>query len=96
MNHAREQVEFIASSLKVETKKMDSDKASDFKNALLALANIQLEYHAQSRLAWENLVPSLQVSDIEIQDSQLRAQRRVSCRKPGEKNQGVGQIIGLL
>jgi hypothetical protein len=47
MNHAREQVQFIASSLKVETKRMDTGKAADMKNALLSLANIELEYHSQ-------------------------------------------------
>ncbi|TMW62975.1 hypothetical protein Poli38472_005593 [Pythium oligandrum] len=96
MNHAREQVQFIASSLKVESKRMDTGRASDMKDALLALANIELEYHTQARMAWENLLPSLQVSDIDIQDSELKARKRVSYRRPGEKNEGVGQIIGLL
>lgn len=96
MNHAREQVHFIASSLKVESKRMDSGKAADMKNALLSLARIQLEYHTQARQAWENLIPVLGASEVDVHESQLRAQRRVSCRRPGEKDQGVGQIIGLL
>lgn len=47
MNHAKEQVQFIASSLKVESKRMDTGKTSDLKNALLALANLELDYHVQ-------------------------------------------------
>lgn len=47
MNHAKEQVQFIASSLKVESKRMDTGKTADLKNALLALANLELDYHIQ-------------------------------------------------
>ncbi|GLD95247.1 hypothetical protein PINS_up003891 [Pythium insidiosum] len=96
MNLAKEQVQFIASSLKVESRRMDTGRAADLKGSLLALASIELEYHVQSRMAWENLIPALNLPDIDVQDSQLKAQRRVSCRRPGEKNEGVGQIIGLL
>jgi hypothetical protein len=49
MNHAREQVHFIASSLKVESRRMDTGRATDLKNALLSLSEIELEYHTQVR-----------------------------------------------
>ncbi|KAI9919395.1 hypothetical protein PsorP6_017337 [Peronosclerospora sorghi] len=48
MNHAKEQVQFIANSLKVETKRMDSGKTANLKTALLSLATLDLEYHLQS------------------------------------------------
>lgn len=47
MNHAKEQVQFIASSLKFETKRMDTGKTADLKSALLSLANLELDYHVQ-------------------------------------------------
>ena len=49
MNQAKEQVQFIANSLKVETKRMDTGKAANLKTALLALANSELDYHVQVR-----------------------------------------------
>jgi hypothetical protein len=96
MKSAREQVNFIASSLKVESKRMDSGKTEDFKSALLALANTELEYYMYSRLAWESIVPALEVSDEEVNESQQNARRSVKFRKPGEPTSSVGQIIGLL
>lgn len=47
MNHAKEQVQFIAQSLKVETRRMDTGRTADFKDALMALANLEQEYHVQ-------------------------------------------------
>lgn len=52
MNHAKEQVQFIAQSLKVETRRMDTGRTADFKDALLALANLEQEYHVQ--VMWQN------------------------------------------
>lgn len=50
MNHAKEQVQFIAQSLKVETRRMDTGRTADFKGALMSLANIELEYQVQVTL----------------------------------------------
>ncbi|RLN86998.1 hypothetical protein BBJ28_00004843 [Nothophytophthora sp. Chile5] len=50
MNQAKEQVQFIANSLKVESKRMDSGKTANFKTALLSLANLELDYQVQVRL----------------------------------------------
>ncbi|RMX65999.1 hypothetical protein DD238_002830 [Peronospora effusa] len=94
MNQAKEQVQFIANSLKVETKRMDTGKTANLKTALLALANSELDYHVQSRAAWEGLRSFLELSEVEVADSQQRAQAPITYRKPGEKN--LGQIIGLL
>lgn len=47
MNQAKEQVQFIANSLKVETKRMDTGKTANLKTALLSLANLELDYHVQ-------------------------------------------------
>ncbi|KAG2780883.1 hypothetical protein PC129_g8396 [Phytophthora cactorum] len=94
MNHAKEQVQFIANSLKVETKRMDTGKTANFKTALLSLANLELDYHVQSRAAWEGLRSFLEMSDDEVAESRHRAQAPITCRKPGEKD--LGQIIGLL
>ncbi|TYZ57211.1 hypothetical protein PybrP1_011161 [[Pythium] brassicae (nom. inval.)] len=94
MNSAKEQVQFIASSLKVESKRMDTGKTSDLKNALLALANLELNYHVQSRSAWESVLPALRVTDEEIAESRQKAQQSAPFRKPGEKSSG--QVIGLL
>ncbi|RLN56120.1 hypothetical protein BBJ28_00002422 [Nothophytophthora sp. Chile5] len=47
MNQAKEQVQFIANSLKVESKRMDSGKTANFKTALLSLANLELDYQVQ-------------------------------------------------
>jgi hypothetical protein len=49
MNQAKEQVQFIANSLKVETKRMDTGKTANLKTALLSLANLELDYHVQVR-----------------------------------------------
>ncbi|KUF91477.1 Epidermal growth factor receptor substrate 15 [Phytophthora nicotianae] len=94
MNHAKEQVQFIANSLKVETKRMDTGKTANLKTALLSLANLELDYHVQSRAAWEGLRSFLELSDEEIAESRQRAQAPMTYRKPGEKD--LGQIIGLL
>ncbi|KAI9923105.1 hypothetical protein PsorP6_000120 [Peronosclerospora sorghi] len=47
MSQAKEQVQFIANSLKVETKRMDSGKTANLKTALLSLDTLELEYHVQ-------------------------------------------------
>jgi len=49
MNLAKEQVEFIASSLKVEAKRLYLGKTEELKNALLSLAKLQIEYHEMVR-----------------------------------------------
>lgn len=59
MNHAKEQVQFIAQSLKVETKRMDTGRTADLKTALLSLANLEAEYHVQvggTRSCWRVLM----------------------------------------
>ncbi|KAI9913558.1 hypothetical protein PsorP6_005301 [Peronosclerospora sorghi] len=94
MNQAKEQVQFIANSLKVETKRMDSGKTANLKTALLSLATLELEYHVQSRAAWEGLRSFLELSDAEVAQSQKRAQAPITYRQPGEKD--FGQIVGLL
>ncbi|TDH66809.1 hypothetical protein CCR75_000079 [Bremia lactucae] len=94
MNQAKEQVQFIANSLKVESRRMDTGKAAKFKTALLSLANLELEYHVQSRAAWEGLRSFLALSDEEVAESRHRAQVPITCRRPGEKD--MGQIMGLL
>ncbi|RLN46590.1 hypothetical protein BBJ29_005687 [Phytophthora kernoviae] len=94
MNQAQEQVQFIANSLKVETKRMDTGKTANLKTALLSLANLELDYHVQSRAAWEGLRSFLELSDEEVAASEESARTPVTYRKPGEKD--LGQIIGLL
>ncbi|KAG7393208.1 hypothetical protein PHYPSEUDO_011213 [Phytophthora pseudosyringae] len=94
MNHAKEQVQFIANSLKVETKRMDTGKAANLKTALLSLANLELDYHVQSRAAWEGLRSFLELGDEEVAESRQRAQAPITYRKPGETD--LGQITGLL
>ncbi|DAZ98032.1 TPA: hypothetical protein N0F65_004522 [Lagenidium giganteum] len=94
MNHARDQVAFIASSLKLESRRMDTGKTAELRTALLSLANLQLEYQAQSRTAWESLLPQLGVQPDEVYESHRRIRERVGFRKPGEKD--GSQIIGLL
>ncbi|KAG7400801.1 hypothetical protein PHYBOEH_004315 [Phytophthora boehmeriae] len=94
MNQAQEQVQFIANSLKVETRRMDTGKTANLKTALLSLANLELDYHVQSRAAWEALRSFLELSDEEIAASEENARSPITYRKPGEKD--LGQIIGLL
>ena len=47
MNEAKEQVQFIANSLKVESKRMGTGRTANLKTALLSLANLELDYHVQ-------------------------------------------------
>ncbi|CEG41241.1 sorting nexin 1 [Plasmopara halstedii] len=94
MNVAKEQVQFIATSLKVETKRMDTGKTAKLKTALLSMANLELDYHVQSRAAWEGLQSYLELSDEELAESRRRAQSPITCRKPGVN--ALDQMIGLL
>jgi hypothetical protein len=47
MNAAKNQVDFIASSLKEEAKRLYVGKTEELKQSFLALAHIQQNYHAQ-------------------------------------------------
>ena len=47
MNEAKEQVQFIANSLKVESKRMGTGRTANLKTALLSLANLEHDYHVQ-------------------------------------------------
>lgn len=63
-------------------------------NGFLKASCVWHFYGWQSRSAWENLIPALHVTEEEVAESRLKAQRSAPYRKPGEKN--IGQIIGLL
>uniref|UniRef100_A0AAV1TL12 PX domain-containing protein n=1 Tax=Peronospora matthiolae TaxID=2874970 RepID=A0AAV1TL12_9STRA len=94
MNEAKEQVQFIANSLKVESKRMGTGRTANLKTALLSLANLEHDYHVQSKAAWKGLRSFLELSEVEVAASQQRARAPITYRRPGEKD--VGQIIGLL
>lgn len=63
-------------------------------NGFLTCPLLEIFLREQSRSAWETLIPALHVTEEEITESRLKAQRNAPYRKPGEKN--IGQIIGLL
>ncbi|CAK4650214.1 unnamed protein product [Aphanomyces euteiches] len=69
MNLAKEQVDFIASSLKVEAKRLYLGKTEELKQSLLALASTNNDYHAASRQAWEALIPLINVTEQDRQAS---------------------------
>ncbi|ETW05604.1 hypothetical protein H310_03342 [Aphanomyces invadans] len=85
MNLAKEQVDFIATSLKVEAKRLYLGKTEELKQSLLALATTNSEYHARAREAWNGLVALMDVTSEEIDHSLDRVRRPVSYRKPGDK-----------
>ncbi|CAK4111312.1 unnamed protein product [Aphanomyces euteiches] len=93
MNLAKEQVDFIASSLKVEAKRLYLGKTEELKQSLLALASTNNDYHAASRQAWEALIPLINVTEQDHQASLERVKRPVEFRKPGVKPDALASIL---
>ncbi|EQC34662.1 hypothetical protein SDRG_07982 [Saprolegnia diclina VS20] len=83
MNTAKEQVDFIASSLKVETQRLDLGKAAELKQSLLALATTHIAYHAKARESWAALLPDIGVSERDVAASVERTSRSVVFARPG-------------
>ncbi|KAF0685842.1 Aste57867_22317 [Aphanomyces stellatus] len=93
MNVAREQVDFIATSLKMEAKRLTLGKTEDLKQSLLALATTNKAYHAASRQSWEALVPLLGASSQDVDESLDRVRAPVEFRKPGVKPDTLTSIL---
>ncbi|OQS01473.1 hypothetical protein ACHHYP_00764 [Achlya hypogyna] len=83
MNSAKEQVDFIASSLKVETQRLYLGKAAELKQSLLALASTHAEYHATARASWAALLPEVGATASEVAASVERTARPVPFARPG-------------
>ncbi|KDO34183.1 hypothetical protein SPRG_19029 [Saprolegnia parasitica CBS 223.65] len=83
MNTAKEQVDFIASSLKVETQRLYLGKAAELKQSLLALARTHIAYHAKARESWAGLLPDIGVSERDVAASIERTSRPVVFARPG-------------
>ncbi|KAF0702868.1 hypothetical protein AaE_015665, partial [Aphanomyces astaci] len=84
MNLAKEQVDFIATSLKVEAKRLYLGKTEELKQSLMALATTNSEYHTTAREAWQGLLPLMNVTDRDINSSLDRVRTPVVFRKPGD------------
>lgn len=90
MNSAKEQVAFIADSLKLESQQFSKDKAQEFKDALIALADIQCTYFNQAREQWAMILPTLTSDPQLIQQSLERIRKRIQFEKPnGRKSIGL-------